>query len=252
MPDRISSASQPLPEVFSLIKTYHVVNAESLAEHHRFQAVQEQVTNLVKSRRKYAGRELVALLHEGPDTKAVMETLTTGMVNNRDGSGAGICLSFAEMCVQRKRPDILRAVIEAGAPKWLRDIESFDNDPQMPKEVAAEVRHLQFIALGFRLPTLETRSDWMRALTTFQVTSDSDLYEKSLFMLATEKVNDQTQAFLAIALEVDPQHPDIEALAQTKPEAHALIVEMRMRAVIGASTEAKAAITPPLRRRAAI
>lgn len=236
---------------YSTIRRPHVVNSENLAEHHRREAVRNEVEALLKSRAKSAGPKLVQLLHGAEDGPRAMDALTTGLVNNRDKTGAGPCLTLAEMCFYRRRPDILRAVYEAGAPQWLKDIPRLDVDPSDSPGAQFELRGIQFNLLGFRLPELETQRDWMRVLTSFQGSFDSELHEASLYMVASWPLLSASAEFLELAYEDNPMHYDIEFLAVSRPEAHALLMEIIMRRQLEASPAPAESLDPAQRRRRA-
>lgn len=238
---------------YSRIRQLHVVNSENLAEHRRREAVRNEVEALLKSRAKSAGPKLVQLLHGAEDGLRAMDALTTGLVNNRDKTGAGPCLTLAEMCFYRKRPDILRAVYEAGPPQWLKDIPRLDADPTDSPDAQFELQGIQFNQLGFRLPELRTQRDWMRVLTSYQGSYDSELHEASLYMVASWPLLDHSADFLALAHEDNPEHHDIPFLAASRPGAHAMLMEIIMRRQLEASpAPAESSEPAPRRRRASL
>jgi hypothetical protein len=201
------------------------VTDESIQEHRYWVAVEARVDKLIKGRRKAAPAELVEELHRGKDAHLVWRALSTGCVNKHESTGAPL-ITFAGLCYARGRLDILRAVHESGVPQWLKTM------PRMERPVE------QFKALNFPLVDDISPSGWLRALTTFQTWGTSEnTHHVSLFRIAVEPIGKHTEGFLQFALEVDPQHPDIEGMRERNPEGYALLTQLQMRARIAASQD---------------
>lgn len=213
------------------------VSAESISQHRHWVAVQDRVETLIKGRRKSAAGAIVEELHQGPDCRLVWRALSTGCVNRHLAGGSPI-ISFAGLCYARGRLDILRAVHEAGTPQWLAALTR-TNDPEE-----------QFKVLNFPLVDDTTPRGWLRALATFQTWgSVQNTRHASLFRLAVEPVSKHTEAFLELALEVDPDHPDIEQMRERNPEGYALLTQLQMRSHIAALQEAPQPSAPLLATR---
>lgn len=218
---------------------------ESLRERRAQVAVEEAARDVLVSRRKSAPVELVTMLHEGEDRKRVWRALSSGMVNRYDRSGSGICLSFAGLCYARGRADILRAIVEAGQPQWMRELPRMD-DPRA-----------QYHAHGALLPMGEAPREWLEALTRYQFSMTGPSSTVSLFHIATEPLGKHSAAFLELALDVYPDHADVTGLRERSPEGAALVTQLMMKrhiaaaAAVGASAPTEPA-PPPRRLRAQI
>ena len=96
-----------------------------------------------------------------------------------------------------------------------------------------------------RPPSVGQFSTIANTLATFQTWgSVQNTHHASLFRLAMEPVSKHTESFLELALEVDPDHPDIEQMRERNPEGYALLTQLQMRSYIAASQEAPQASAP--------
>lgn len=222
----------------------HTPTREEILEHQRRSAVGRAVEELVKCRRKTAPGELVAMLHKGDDAPRVWMAMCGGMVNNRDRSGAGIVISFAGLCFARRRPDILRAILDAGRPQWM------DGLAWVLPEGSARDDIAQFEQLGFWVPGERSRAAWLGALSSYKMAPASPLEHVSLFRIAVNPITPASRDFLALALEVEPRHTDIEAMRSTNHEGYALLTECAMRQRIAASPTGPSSVTISRRNRA--
>lgn len=165
-------------------------------------------------------------------------------------------LSFAEMCHAIDRPDILRAVYEAGPPQWLKDMRRDDTDKALSMRQKRWRQAQQFERDGFRLPVLKKPSDWMRALETFQVAWDKQPQHRSLYKVASDRLDSRTHPFLELAFQAAPVHQDLDALESSHPVLYAYVRGLRMHQVVqerAATPPAEApAATPRVARRIGI
>jgi len=132
----------------------------------------------IKSRRKTAGDEIVEALHGrvGPTPEKlshlVWKSMRTGVVNKRDAWGNGYIMPFATMCFARGRIDILRALVAAGQPEWLKHPMDIS-----PDEVADSLEH-----------DADTPSKWLQALCSQSIRGEEDveLKNRNLFKIASD------------------------------------------------------------------
>ncbi|WP_158304654.1 hypothetical protein [Methylibium petroleiphilum] len=167
----------------------------------------------------------------GTDTAEVALKALQGGLERQDSITStilGLRISFAELCLRRRRLEALR--------------EALLNP------------HPSFLAAG--RPDM---SGWLKAMCSI---GDVERQE-SLFRLAHRHLGAQARNAYELALAVDPQHPDIAAISRDDPAAGAVLAELQMRERIATTTVAgtpgapascqpASAVPAPLHRRRAL
>ena len=193
------------------------VSDQAIQEHRLQYAVEQAVRAVVTGRKKSAPTELVRM-------QRVWTAISSGMANRYDASGTGVCLCFAGLCFARGRADILRAVVEAGQPMWLRDAAGtsqaslFGTSPSSPTSAGP----------SFLVPTGPSQEEWLTALTRYQLPGSLPSPAMSLFRTAVNPITKHSRDFLALALDVYPVHRDAAAMQGVNPEGAALLTQLQM------------------------
>ena len=202
-------------------------------------AVQLLLEKCIRSRRKGAGQEVADALHgrvgAQPHRLAalVWTALWDGLIFPYDNDDAGPMNAFAEYCWDVKRLDVLRAVVDAGAPAWFE---------QYPGETAAKLK----MGPGglINIPhDVKTKAEWFRVLHGCESYRATGRKYMLLFGVGADHVRGfdlNAREVEAVSLVLEHE-PDLPGLDRCQPEFAAQVRRMVMERRIAATTTEKIA-----------
>lgn len=181
----------------------------------RFYALIPRIQALAGSGWKSATANLVKMLHDPVTGPLVLRHFTEGM-DYVYPNGHRVHVSFARLCFMHGRADVVRAIVEGGTPTWLRDLPAAKRRRTLPRE--------------------STPNAWFEALWCYKPSvDDNTFYHSSAYRSVCSPVGCHTAAFIALALEFQPDHGDIAGLAEYCPEGAAILTQLQMDRVIAAA-----------------